>query len=86
VFLQERAMSAGANTFEWNGKGLTGATQPDGVYTLSITAKDAGGNTVSVTSQISGVVDGIDVSDTTPYLQIGGLRIALDQVKAVKRT
>jgi flagellar basal-body rod modification protein FlgD len=86
VFMQERAMSAGANTFEWNGKGSTGSTEPDGVYTLSITAKDAGGKTVSVTTQISGVVDGIDVSGATPYLKVGGLSIPLDQVKAVNRT
>ena len=41
---------AGDHTFVWDGKGEAGATQPDGVYTLRITAKDSEGSTVASTT------------------------------------
>ena len=86
VFAQERAMTAGANTVTWDGRSSTGAAMPAGVYTLSVAGRDASNQRINVTSEVSGQVTGIDVSGATPMLDLGDVKIPLDQVTAVRRT
>lgn len=71
--------------FAWDGKGNDGAQWPDGNYTLSATAKDASGQTVAVSTEIQGIVDSADVSQSPPVLSIGGQSFTVDKVKRVVR-
>jgi len=48
VYTETRTLSPGAQTFTWNGRGTTGQIQPDGDYTIAITAKDASGQSAAV--------------------------------------
>ena len=52
--------NAGIQSFTWNGKGNNGQTWPDGTYTLSINATGANGQTVNVSTQVQGVVSGVN--------------------------
>ncbi|MBI4046966.1 MAG: flagellar hook assembly protein FlgD, partial [Devosia nanyangense] len=84
VYAAERSLDAGENTFVWDGKGTDGTTLPDGVYSVAVSATNVAGGTVSVTSQMSGKVDGIDLSGDQPYLLIGKARFSLGSVKSVR--
>jgi flagellar basal-body rod modification protein FlgD len=77
-------VAAGSNQpFEWNGQGTDGTQFPDGNYTLTATAKDAGGNTVAVTTAIQGTVNSVDLTQSPPLLSIGGQTFTLSQIQSI---
>lgn len=83
VYSGEGDKQKGAHSFTWNGKDQDGNTLPDGLYTLSIEAKDSGGNAITASTTISGRVTAIDFSSSDPLLTVGGVKIGLDKVKSV---
>ncbi|NVN84977.1 MAG: flagellar biosynthesis protein FlgD [Rhodopseudomonas sp.] len=86
VYSGKYTITAGSNqAFAWDGKGNDGTQWPDGNYTLSITATDAAGQNVAVSTEVQGVIDSADLSKTPPLLSIGGQTFTLDQVKKVVR-
>ncbi len=66
-------------------QGNNGTQWPDGSYTLSITAKDAAGQTVAISTEVSGTVDSVDLSTSPPTLSIGGQKFTADKIKRVVR-
>jgi flagellar basal-body rod modification protein FlgD len=85
VSTQNMTLNAGAQSFNWNGRTLTGGTATEGDYTIVVDALDAQRNRMSVTSEVTGVVDGVDFTGETPVLVIGATRTPLDKVKSVSR-
>jgi flagellar basal-body rod modification protein FlgD len=85
VFTQTGTLGAGAQAFTWNGSASNGAIEPAGAYTISIVAKDASGQQAAVSTQVEGVVDGVDFSQSPPLLSIGGQSFTLDKIKQVTR-
>jgi flagellar basal-body rod modification protein FlgD len=85
VYTGNFSMNAGMSTFEWDGRDANGVQWPDGNYTITVTAKDANGQTVEIPSEIEGVVDSVDVTKTPPELSVGGQLFTLDKVKRVVR-
>jgi flagellar basal-body rod modification protein FlgD len=84
VFSGNYALSAGnSQPFTWNGQGNDGTQWPDGQYTLSTTAKDASGNPVAVSTQIQGVVNSVDLTQSPPLLSIGGQSYTLSQITGI---
>jgi len=78
-------LSAGAQNFNWDGRGNNGVKWPDGDYTLTVTAKDPSGNTVAVATEVKGTVDSVDLTQNPPMLKIGGQSFSLDKIKQVVR-
>jgi len=78
-------LNAGTQSFAWDGRGSNGTQWPDGNYTLSITAKDASGQTVAVSTTVNGTVDAVDLTQNPPALTIGGQSYSLDKIKQVVR-
>ena len=78
-------LNAGTQAFSWDGRSNNGALNPDGPYTLSVTAKDASGSTVAVSSEVRGTVDAVDLTQNPPVLTIGGQSFTLDKIKNVVR-
>jgi flagellar basal-body rod modification protein FlgD len=78
-------LNAGAQAFSWDGRGNNGTLNPDGAYTLSVTAKDASGSTIAVSSEVRGTVDAVDLTKNPPVLTIGGQAFTLDKIKNVVR-
>jgi flagellar basal-body rod modification protein FlgD len=77
------ALNAGSNSFGWNGQGNNGTQWPDGAYTLSISATNANGQSVPVTTQASGVVSAVNTSTTPPSLTVGNQSYQLNQIMSI---
>jgi flagellar basal-body rod modification protein FlgD len=86
VQTQTRTLVAGDQKFTWDGKTSTAQTAVDGEYTVTIDAKDTAGATMTATTKISGVVDGVDFTGSIPTLKIGAISVPIDKVKSVVRT
>jgi flagellar basal-body rod modification protein FlgD len=78
-------LNAGSQAFQWDGRGNNGALNPDGAYTMSITAKDATGSSVAISTEVRGTVDSVDLTQNPPVLSIGGQNFTLDKIKNVVR-
>jgi flagellar basal-body rod modification protein FlgD len=85
VFNGEYTADAGEQSFMWDGKGKDGTQWPDGNYTITATAKDAAGQSVAVNTQIYGVVDSADLTQSPPLLSIGGQTFTMDKVQKIVR-
>ncbi|MCA0405833.1 MAG: flagellar hook assembly protein FlgD [Proteobacteria bacterium] len=85
VLSRSLTMGGGNQAFNWDGKRTDGSTAPDGQYTMTITARDGSGNNMTVNTDLSGTVDGVDVSGDTPILNIGGIKIPQTSVKTISR-
>ena len=78
-------LTPGAQNFNWDGRGNNGVKWPDGDYTMTVTAKDASGATVAVSTEVKGTVDSVDLTQNPPVLKIGGQSFSLDRIKQVVR-
>ena len=83
VATRTASLTAGAQSFTWDGKASTGLPAPEGDYTITVTGRDSAGQGVPVKTEISGRVDNVDLSGGTPVLAIGSARIPLDKVKSI---
>jgi flagellar basal-body rod modification protein FlgD len=84
VFTGSYAVNAGSNLpFTWNGKGNDGTQWPDGKYKLTATAADSAGNSVAVSTQVHGVVNSVDLTQSPPLLSINGQNYTVDQIKSI---
>jgi flagellar basal-body rod modification protein FlgD len=77
------SLNAGTQSFTWNGQGNNGQTWPDGTYTLSIGATGANGQAVTVSSQVQGVVSGVNLTSNPPTLTVGGQSVQISQVTSI---
>jgi flagellar basal-body rod modification protein FlgD len=85
VYTGNFTINAGTQNFTWDGRDNNGVKWPDGNYTLSVSAKDASGQSVAISSEVQGVVDSVDVTKSPPVLSIGGQTFTLDKTKRVVR-
>ena len=84
VYSNNYSVQAGQNQkFAWDGKGNDGTQWPDGQYKLTATAADTAGNTVAVTTQVQGVVNSVDLTQSPPLLSINGQNYTVSQVKSI---
>lgn len=75
----------GRNEVLWDGtNNLTGQEAADGVYSYSISAKDAAGNAIGVTTHTTGIVTAVDTKDGKVTLVMGDIRVNTNDVTAIK--
>jgi flagellar basal-body rod modification protein FlgD len=77
------ASAGNAQPFKWNGQGNDGTQYPDGQYTLKATAADSSGNPVAVTTQIQGVVNSVDLTQSPPLLTINDQTYTVNQIQSI---
>ena len=75
--------ASGNHSFTWNGQDNNGNQLADGSYKLTVTAADAGGNTVTSSVASAGTVSQIDLTGTAPQLMIGNMEVGLGDIAAV---
>jgi flagellar basal-body rod modification protein FlgD len=85
VFAGNYGVNAGkSQPFTWNGLSTDGTTQnPDGQYTLTATGADSNGNTVAITTQVQGVVNSVDLTQSPPLLTINGQTYTVSQIASI---
>jgi flagellar basal-body rod modification protein FlgD len=84
VFSGSYDAAAGNNQpFQWNGASNDGSQNPAGNYTMTATAKDAGGNTVAITTAVEGTVNSVDLTQSPPLLSIGGQTYTVSQIQSI---
>jgi flagellar basal-body rod modification protein FlgD len=78
-------LSAGNDSFTWNGRTTSGSQLADGgTYTLSISAADASGAAVKPTISISGVVQSLQQVNGVAEAQVGATLVPLSSITGVK--
>ncbi len=80
------ALNAGTQSFTWSGQGNNGVTWPDGTYTISVNATGANGQAVTVSTQVQGVVTGVNISQNPPTLTVGGQSVPISQIQSVSNS
>jgi flagellar basal-body rod modification protein FlgD len=85
VYTGNYTVNPGPQEFVWDGRGTDGKQWPAGSYTMSITATDANGQPVAISTEVQGIVDSADLTQNPPVLTIGGQSFSLDQIKRVVR-
>ena len=84
VFSEKVALEAGNHRYVWNGRDAGGRPLADGLYRIAIDAKDANGGRVNVTTSLSGVVEGVDLTGDEPVLTVNGTQVRFSAVRTVE--
>jgi flagellar basal-body rod modification protein FlgD len=79
------AVNPGNQAFSWDGHGNDGKLWPDGNYTMSVSAVDASKQPVDISTQVTSVVDSVDLSQDPPLLSINGQNYTMDKIKQIVR-
>jgi flagellar basal-body rod modification protein FlgD len=74
VFTGNGTTTSGHNEVVWDGtNSFTGAQEPDGVYTIAVTATDSTGTAMTPDIHAIGIVDGVQTDSTGAIqLSVGG--------------
>ena len=88
VYTETGQLAQGNGTFTWDGKDSAGNSKPAGTYSITMTGTNGEGKNVSISTQTSGVVTGVDFTGSEPVLLLGssGARVNLSGVTSVKQT
>ncbi len=75
------ALQTGRQTYSWNGRTAGGATAPDGLYTVRITAKDKEGKALDTASVLSDTVSEVRTVDgATQFVLKSGATVPASSV------
>src|ERR1700682_464453 len=77
------SLTAGSQTYTWNGQGNNGVTWPDGNYTLYIKATGANGQPVTVSTQVQGTISSVNVSQNPPLVTVGGTHHPSSSIQSI---
>ena len=74
---------AGKHSITWDGKDTGGRALGAGTYTFEVKALDNAGNPVETSTFIQGVVTGMTMTGSEPYLEVNGVEIPVSAVTSV---
>jgi len=75
--------TAGANTWTWNGKNASGATMPDGAYSVTVNSIGTTGAASAVPFTVTGTATSVMNNAGTVQVQMGGLTLPFSSVDSV---
>jgi len=79
------ALNAGSNEFTWDGTSDSGASVPNGIYSLEVVALDAQGNAMETTTSVTGVITAVQMDGVgNRVLLMGSLPIAYDAIREIR--
>lgn len=82
--LQLGAQAAGEHEYQWDGKDWKGAELPEGQYYVAMAAEDTEGSPILIQTEVSGLVEGVQLSGGQNYLRLDdGRVVAFNYVKEV---
>lgn len=74
----------GTHNVTWHGTYMDGEAASEGTYKFQVMATDIEGNSVKVTTMLSGTVDGIAFDDGVSYVTVGGQRIPIGDIIEIR--
>ena len=77
------SLTAGSQSYTWNGQGNNGVTWPDGNYTLSINAVGANGQPVTVSTQVQGTISSVNISQNPPMITVDGQNYPISAIQSI---
>jgi len=77
-------LSAGKNALVWDGLTDSGASAPQGKYTVQVSATDVSGAEVANSIQRSGVVDAVRFNATGTELMVSGIPVSMADIKEIR--
>ena len=83
VYSGDVELEAGSGTFDWNGLTNSGSEAPGGLYTISFDVKDANSRSETVRTELTGIVESVDMSKPEAILKVGNQEIPVSSVIAV---
>jgi flagellar basal-body rod modification protein FlgD len=75
--------TAGEHLFSWDGTKNDGSTATDGVYSITITARNAAGEAITPTVNVRETIMGVDFSGATPLVITPSGTRGLDTIRSV---
>jgi flagellar basal-body rod modification protein FlgD len=79
----EGACASGANTFTWDGLDDNGNELETGTYTVSVSATDSSGSSITVTQKTSATITGVVFNNGTPEFIAGGSTLQLSDISEI---
>jgi flagellar basal-body rod modification protein FlgD len=79
-------LTEGKHAFEWDGKNADGAPQPDGLYTIKITAKDAQDKLMPYATYFTGRATALEHENGGTQLRLGKVLANLNSITSVRDT
>jgi flagellar basal-body rod modification protein FlgD len=73
-------LSAGQQTFSWDGLDASGNRVASGSYNFSVSATDGTGSSVLADTTVTGTVTRVNLEGSSPILYVGDIPVDLDQV------
>lgn len=83
IFSDEGSLEPGETSYVWDGTTNAGGTAPDGLYGITVEARDADGSIVNVSTTISGKVTGVDFETFPSALLVGNTRVPITSLTSV---
>jgi flagellar basal-body rod modification protein FlgD len=83
VYTGTVSLNSGTQTYTWSGQSSSGVTEPDGQYTLAISATNASGQSVTVSPQVTGTVTGVNLSQNPPEVTVSGQSYPVSSIQAI---
>lgn len=80
VWSGEGETASGRHSFNWDGTDSNGNAVDGGSYTLSVSATNSSGGSVSSTTYVSGTVTAVSSVDDTAVVEMGDMAIALSSI------
>ncbi|MGC1302207.1 MAG: flagellar hook capping FlgD N-terminal domain-containing protein [Caulobacteraceae bacterium] len=77
------SLTSGDNTFTWNGKDSSGVQQPDGVYTLAVSAEDSTGASLKTLISVTGVATSVQTLNGSDLITIGNTAVPVSSITNV---
>ncbi len=84
VYTDEGTLEPGETNYVWDGTTNDGGTAPDGLYGITVEARDGDGSIVDVSTAISGQVTGVDFKTFPSALLVGDTRVPITSLTAVE--
>lgn len=84
VYSDEGSLPAGQTDYTWDGTTNDATVAPDGLYSITVEARNAAGDLVDVSTEISGQVTGVDFKSFPSALLVGETRVPITSLTAVE--
>ena len=83
IATQTKALTAGSQSFTWDGRATNGDVVTQGTYKVSITARDASGQKIDVSTDVTGQVSSVDLSGDAAQITVGGRKVPISSLKSI---